>query len=80
MIFQALIDAKLYCNKKKTKLFCFRVNFLEHTISQDGIEADEKKAEQIENWPVPTNATETHAFLGLVRYLNAFFTKISGPE
>lgn len=23
LIFQALIDAKLYCNRKKTKLFCF---------------------------------------------------------
>ena len=72
-----LIDAKLYCNKKKTKLFCFRVNFLGHTISQDGIEADEKKAKKIENWPVPTTATETRAFLGLVRYLNAFLPKLA---
>jgi hypothetical protein len=77
LIFQALIAARLYCNKKKTKLFCFRVNFLGHTISQDGIEADEKKAEKIENWPVPTNTTETRAFLGLVRYLNAFLPKLA---
>ena len=40
LILQALIDAKLYCNKKKTKLLCFRVSFLGHTISQDGIEAN----------------------------------------
>jgi len=77
IIFQALIDAKLYCNKKKMKLFCFRVNFLGHTISQDGIEADKKKVEKIENWPVPTNATEMHAFLGLMRYLNAFLPKLA---
>jgi len=76
LIFQALIEAKLYCNKKKTKLFCFRVNFLGHTISQDGIEVDEKKAEKIENWPVPTTATETQAFLRLVCYLNAFLPKL----
>jgi len=76
LIFQVLIDAKLYCNKKKKKLFCFRVNFLGHTISQDGIEADEKKAEKIENWPVPTNATEMHVFLGLMHYLNTFLPKL----
>jgi len=75
LIFQVLIDAKLYCNKKKSKLFSFRVNFLGQMISQDGIEADKKKAEKIENWPVPTNATETHAFLGLMHYLNAFLPK-----
>jgi len=51
LIFQALIDAKLYCNKKKSKLFSFRVNFLGHMISQDSIEADKRKAEKIENWP-----------------------------
>ena len=51
LIFQVLIDAKLYCNKKKTKLFCFRVNFLGHTISQDGIEVDEKKAESVSFLP-----------------------------
>ena len=77
MIFQALIDAKLYYNKKKTKLFSFRVNFLGHTISQNGIEADEKKAEKIENWPVPTTATKVQAFLGLVHYLNAFLPKLA---
>jgi len=77
LIFQVLIDPKLYCNKKKSKLFLFRVNFLGHTVSQDGIEADEKKAEKIENWPVPMNATETHAFLGLVHYLNVFLPKLA---
>ena len=77
LILQALIDAKLYCNKKKSRLFSFRVNFLGHMISQDGIEADEKKAEKIENWPVPTNATETRAFLGLMRYLNVFLPKLA---
>ena len=53
------------------------MNFLGHTISQDGIEVDEKKAEKIENWPVPTSAVETHAFLGLVRYLSAFLPKLA---
>ena len=53
------------------------MNFLGHTISQDGIEADEKKVEKIENWPVPTTATETRGFLDLVRYLSAFLPKLA---
>lgn len=44
LLLRALTNAKLYCNKKKTKLFCFKIIFLGHTISQDGIEADERKA------------------------------------
>ena len=53
------------------------MNFLGHTTSQDGIEVDKNKVEKIENWPVPTNATEMHAFLGLMRYLNAFLPKLA---
>ena len=37
-----------------------------------GIEADEKKAERIVNWPIPKSATETRSFLGLVQYLADF--------
>ena len=71
-ILKALIKAKLYCNKKKTMLFCPKTNFLGHTISKDGIVADEKKAEKILNWPVPKTASQVREFLGLVRYLSAF--------
>ena len=53
------------------------VNFLGHTISQDGIEVDEKKVEKIENWPVPTRATKTCAFLGLMQYLSTFLPKLA---
>ena len=48
-----------------------------HTILQDGIEADERKVEKIENWPVPTSSMEVQAFLGLVQYLNAFLPKLA---
>ena len=71
-ILQALEDAKLYCNPKKTKLFCTEVNFLGHRISTRGIEPDEGKAEKIINWPVPTSSTDVQSFLGLVRYLSIF--------
>ena len=33
LILQALKDAKLYCNPKKTRLFCTEIHFLGHRIS-----------------------------------------------
>ncbi|KAF8803967.1 hypothetical protein BYT27DRAFT_7107897, partial [Phlegmacium glaucopus] len=67
--------ACLYCNGGRRTFFCFRVNFLGHTISGDGFKADEKKAEKIENWPVPTSATDIKSSLGFVCYLNIFFSR-----
>ena len=76
-ILQALEDAKLYCNPKKTKLFATEIHFLGHRISTRGIEPDEGKADRIKSWPIPTSATEVRSFLGLVRYLASFLPKLA---
>ena len=65
---QCLQDAQLYVNPDKTHLFCLEIDFLGHHISSCGIEADNKKANWIMDWPVPKSMTETQSFLGLVRY------------
>ena len=54
-ILNALKENKLYCNPKKTKLFCTKICFLGHCISSSGIEANEGKADHVTNWPVPTS-------------------------
>ena len=69
--------AKLYVNEKKTKLFCYEIKFLGHKVSQNGIEADGSKVDKILEWPVPKNANDVRAFLGLVRYLNAFLPRLA---
>ena len=76
-ILQALLDHKLYLNPKKSKLFCSEIRFLGHQISASGIEADEGKAERIQNWPTPTCAKHVRSFLGLVRYLSAFLPNLA---
>ena len=68
-IMQALQDAKLYVNEKKTNLFCTNIFFLGHRISEAGIEADGAKVSKIVDWPTPTSGTEVRQFLGLVRYI-----------
>jgi hypothetical protein len=57
---------------KKSTLFCTEVDFLGHHIFKCGIELDPKKVERITNWPIPTSATKTRAFLGLVHYAADF--------
>ena len=76
-ILQALEDAKLYCNPKKTKLFCTEIHFLGHRISARGIEPDEGKADRIKNWPTPKSSSDVRSFLGLVRYLSVFLPKLA---
>jgi hypothetical protein len=76
-VLQALADAQLYCNPQKTFLYCHEINFLGHTISARGIEADTSKTDRITDWPVPRSATQVRQFLGLVRYISAFLPRIS---
>ena len=77
LIMEALREAKLYVNKKKTKLFCNEIKFLGHRISRAGIEADNDKVSKILDWPSPKSATDVRRFLGLVRYLSAFLPKLA---
>ena len=76
-ILEALEEAKLYCNPKKTKLFCSEVHFLGHRISTRGIEPDEGKADRIKNWPTPKTSSDVRSFLGLVCYLAVFLPNLA---
>jgi hypothetical protein len=58
-------------------LFNTELNFLGHTISQRGIEADGSKVERILNWPALTNAKEVRQFLGLVQYISTFLPALA---
>ncbi|KAF8832209.1 hypothetical protein HHX47_DHR1001661 [Lentinula edodes] len=73
----ALRTARLYCNPKKCELFTFNVHFLGHSISKDGIAADDKKVDRILDWPTPKTVKELRAFLGLVRYVAAFLPRLA---
>lgn len=76
-VLEALMTHKLYCNPKKTKLFCTEICFLGHCISKNGIKADEGKADCIVTWPIPTSAKKVQSFLGLVQYLTTFLPKLA---
>jgi hypothetical protein len=62
---------------KKTKLFQHEINFLGHTINQNGIFADNHKINRIVNWPQPSCTKDVQQFLGLVHYLAAFLPQLA---
>ena len=76
-ILTALRAAWLYCNPKKTCLYCTSINFLGHQISVNGIEADSQKVDHILLWPQPWLATDVRRFLGLVHYLASFLPNLA---
>ena len=76
-VLDALRKSRLYVNPDKTNLFCLEIDFLGHHISSRGIEADEKKADRIINWPIPKSTTDVRSFLGLVRYLADFLPSLA---
>jgi hypothetical protein len=77
LVFQALKDASLYVNPKKTKLFQHEIIFLGHRISERGIEADLSKVNKILDWPIPKSASEMRAFLGVVRFIANFLPNLA---
>ena len=76
-VLDALRAANLYCSPKKMSLFCDSIDFLGHTISAAGIQANASKAQRILDWPVPKCATDVHAFLSLVCYLVQFLPRLA---
>jgi hypothetical protein len=63
-VLKALEDHHLYCNPKKSNLFCTEINFLGHHISARGIEADNSKTERIMSWPIPKSVVFEGPVLG----------------
>ncbi|GKA12446.1 putative reverse transcriptase domain-containing protein [Tanacetum coccineum] len=75
-VLQILRQEKLYIN------IFFRVAFLGHIVSSEGITMDPTKVEAITKWPRPTSVTEVRSFLGLAGYYRRFvdgFSRLALP-
>ena len=63
---QLLKEHELYVKFSKCDFYKYRIHYLGHIISNEGIYVDPKKIEGIMNWPNPRNVTDVRYFMGLV--------------
>ena len=69
IVFDRLIQYGLKLKPSKCFLYKEKLNFLGHTISNDGIRNDPSKVEAIKSWKQPTTVKELRRFLGLTSFL-----------
>ena len=81
-VFQKLEEARLSLKLTKCQLYWWKIAYLGHVISAQGIATDEGKIEVIRKWPVPANIMEVWSFLGFMGYYWQFipkFTQVAQP-
>jgi hypothetical protein len=58
------LSIQMFALSKKCHLFCKKVVYLGHVISEAGIATDPEKTKIVNSWPVPTNVKELRSFMG----------------
>ena len=79
-VFQRLREAGLKLKPSKCIFFKKEVGYLGHVVSEQGIAADPKKLEIIQNWPTPQTVHDVRSFLGYSGYYRKFahnFSKLA---
>ena len=74
-VFWKLEEARLKLKLSKCELFQWKIAYLRHILSAQGIATDKGKIEAIKRWPVPMNVTEVQSFLGFMGYYWWFIPK-----
>lgn len=81
-VLDILRQNKLIVKKKKCEFFKKQLDFLGHTITQEGIIPNDAKIKTIINWPPPKTPKDAMKFMGLCNYYRKFvkgFSKIAAP-
>ena len=74
-VFEKLKKAELKLKPSKCEFFKYKLTYLGHVISKNGMQIDSKKVEAIHKWLVPTNVTEVQSLLGFTNYYRRFIKK-----
>ncbi|CAF3133880.1 unnamed protein product [Rotaria socialis] len=81
-IFSVLYNANLQLNPQKDSLFKDEINYLGHTINQQGIRPLQDNVESIIKLPTPTTPKQVHSFVQAGKYYRDHienFSKIAAP-
>ena len=69
-------------NLKKSSFHIRKVEFLDYTISEQGIEMSTNKIEEVKNWAVPRKVKDVQEFLGFTNFYRQFiqgFAQVAVP-
>ena len=67
-----LQSKKFYANRKKFTFGQPTVEYLGHTINEQGVTMQFDKIQVVVNWPIPQNVKGVQGFLGLTAYYHKF--------
>jgi hypothetical protein len=71
-VLQKLRESKFFAKVSKCSFGQDNIQYLGHIISAQRVSKDPEKTMAMEQWPLPTNATELRGFLGLTSYYRKF--------
>ena len=63
---------KLYARLRKCDFYKYRIHYLGHSISDEGISVDSEKIEAIMSCPTPRKMIDVRSLVGLVGYCRKF--------
>eukprot|EP00960_Hanusia_phi_P024497 721286-Hanusia_phi.AAC.3 len=75
-------EQQIYLKESKAKFFQEKIDFLGHTISQQGVETQQSKTTAISEWRVPCNAKDVKIFLGVAGYYRKYihrYAELAAP-
>ena len=81
-VLRRLQSAGLKLKMTKCKFMQKKIEYLGHTISENGIEVNDKKVSAIRNYPVPQDKKAVKSFLGLTGFYRSFiqnYAKLATP-
>ncbi|MEL6931000.1 MAG: RNase H-like domain-containing protein, partial [Cyanobacteria bacterium J06600_6] len=76
-VLRRLDEAGLRLNRKKCVFLAPEVEYLGHRIDSKGLHPTKKKLDAIMQAPVPTDASQLKAYLGLLNYYGRFLRNLS---
>eukprot|EP00878_Enallax_costatus_P001624 GHUV01001775.1.p1 GENE.GHUV01001775.1~~GHUV01001775.1.p1 ORF type:complete len:1469 (+),score=368.37 GHUV01001775.1:420-4826(+) len=82
LVLERLKQHQFYAQRPKCTFFVRSCEFLGHIVSGEGISVDPRKVKIVQDWPVPTDASQVMSFLGLANFFRRFihaYSSIAKP-